>query len=65
MTFVVPGDVTAVEGQDDAMYEGFSGRQGHLLRLSGWIDVESRLTVSGVFTYTVETDSFRSAALER
>ncbi|KAF2120478.1 muts domain V-domain-containing protein [Lophiotrema nucula] len=42
VTFVVPGDVVA-EGYEDA--ENTPGQQGQLLRLSGWIDLESRLTV--------------------
>jgi DNA mismatch repair protein MSH5 len=44
VTFVIPGDVLAVEGFDDD--ENFAGRQGQLLRLAGWIDLESRFTVS-------------------
>ncbi|KAF2495890.1 hypothetical protein BU16DRAFT_560749 [Lophium mytilinum] len=43
VTFIVPGDVIAAEGADDG--GGFIGRHEQLLRLSGWIDVESRLTV--------------------
>ncbi|KAF2804902.1 uncharacterized protein BDZ99DRAFT_425101 [Mytilinidion resinicola] len=43
VTFVVPGDVMVAEGADDG--GGFIGRHEQLLRLSGWIDVESRLTV--------------------
>lgn len=45
MTFVVPGDIlpqTASRFVDD--YEQ-QDRQGQLLRLSGWINLESRLTV--------------------
>ncbi|KAF2866754.1 muts domain V-domain-containing protein [Massariosphaeria phaeospora] len=42
VTFVVPGDVVAAEGLDDD--EGVN-RQGQLLRLAGWVDMESRLTV--------------------
>ncbi|KAH7130599.1 muts domain V-domain-containing protein [Dendryphion nanum] len=43
LNFVVPGDVVPAEnyGDDDNM----TSRQGHLLRLAGWIDVDSRLTV--------------------
>lgn len=45
VTFVVPGDVLAADEHDGDGGES-SGRQGRLLRLSCWIDVESRLTVS-------------------
>lgn len=45
VTFVVPGDVsTEVENYDNPD-AGFAGRQGQLLRLSGWINIESRTTV--------------------
>ena len=44
VTFVAPGDVVAAEGFDDG--ESAAGRQGQLLRLAGWVDMESRLTVS-------------------
>ncbi|KAJ9647903.1 chaperone ATPase hsp78 [Coniosporium tulheliwenetii] len=44
ITYVTPGDVLPTEGYE-ADGGGFAGRQGQLLRLSGWIDVESRLTV--------------------
>lgn len=49
VTFVVPGDVVAAEGpiEDDEAV----GRQDQLLRLAGWIDVESRLTVSRCSRY--------------
>ena len=55
VTFVVPGDiVTHEEGQVRGGESGFAGRQGHLLRLAGWINMESRLTVGcagAVLTY--------------
>ncbi|KAI7369629.1 hypothetical protein KC354_g1789 [Hortaea werneckii] len=45
VTFVVPGDVvTEREDCNDPNAE-FIGRQGQLLRLSGWINTESRATV--------------------
>ncbi|KAI6871989.1 hypothetical protein KC338_g2308 [Hortaea werneckii] len=45
VTFVVPGDViTEQEDCNDPNAE-FIGRQGQLLRLSGWINTESRATV--------------------
>lgn len=43
VTFVIPGDVVAGEGFGE---EDGAGRQEQLLRLAGWIDIESRLTVS-------------------
>ncbi|TKA69375.1 hypothetical protein B0A55_06164, partial [Friedmanniomyces simplex] len=45
VTFVVPGDVTAEHEDFNNPEAGFAGRQGQLLRLSGWINVESRTTV--------------------
>ncbi|KAK3708862.1 hypothetical protein LTR37_011192 [Vermiconidia calcicola] len=45
VTFVVPGDIVAHEGDYVSGDAGFAGRQGQLLRLSGWINMESRLTV--------------------
>lgn len=42
VTFTVPGDVNTSGGYGD--HED-AGRQEHLLRLSGWVDVESRVTV--------------------
>ncbi|CAD0113440.1 unnamed protein product [Aureobasidium uvarum] len=46
ITFMTPGDFTAESNEDhlngDAAVET---RQGQLLRLAGWIDVESRVTV--------------------
>jgi DNA mismatch repair protein MSH5 len=43
MTFAVPGDVVAAEGE---IVDEDVGLQDQLLRLAGWIDIESRLTVS-------------------
>lgn len=45
VTFVVPGDVVTGEDCYSGGDGGLAGRQGQLLRLSGWINVESRLTV--------------------
>ncbi|KAF2088890.1 hypothetical protein K490DRAFT_64102 [Saccharata proteae CBS 121410] len=45
VTFVVPGDVITGDGSRPKDEAGFEGRQEQLLRLSGWIDVESRITV--------------------
>lgn len=50
ITYVTPGDVLPTEGYE-ADGDGFAGRQGQLLRLSGWIDVESRLTVNPIYTH--------------
>lgn len=43
ISFVVPGDVVAADGYLDS--EESPGRQEQLLRLAGWVDMESRLTV--------------------
>ncbi|KAI5203627.1 hypothetical protein E4T39_04014 [Aureobasidium subglaciale] len=46
VTFTTPGDV--VVGRDEGYTAGgdaFETRQGQLLKLAGWIDVESRVTV--------------------
>lgn len=45
VTFVVPGDVVTHEEDYAGGDAGFAGRQGQLLRLSGWINLESKLTV--------------------
>ncbi|KAK5110382.1 hypothetical protein LTR62_006090 [Meristemomyces frigidus] len=45
VTFVVPGDITTDQEDYTDLDAGFAGRQGQLLRLSGWINVESRTTV--------------------
>ena len=45
VTFIVPGDVVTHEDDMVGGDMGFTGRQGQLLRLSGWINMESRLTV--------------------
>lgn len=54
VTFITPGDADTYEDIGDGDGAGFTGRQGQLLRLSGWIDVESRITVGcagAVLTY--------------
>ncbi|KAI9708990.1 MAG: hypothetical protein M1812_007803 [Candelaria pacifica] len=43
--FATPGDVVTGGGYGGDDEVGFAGRQGKLLRLSGWIDFESPLTV--------------------
>ena len=43
VSFNVPGELAAVDQLND---EDVAGTQGQLLRLAGWIDVESRVTVS-------------------
>lgn len=45
VTFVVPGDVIAGDEDGFGGDEDYPGRQGQLLRLSGWIDLDSHLTV--------------------
>lgn len=45
VTFVVPGDVVAHNDDQSLGDNGFHGRQASFLRLSGWINLESRLTV--------------------
>lgn len=44
VSFVVPGDVVAADGY--LGNEESPGRQEQLLRLAGWVDMESRLTVN-------------------
>lgn len=55
ITYVVPGDIVTYEDEHSGGGEdSFAGRQGQLLRLSGWINMESRLTVGcagAVLTY--------------
>lgn len=45
VTFVVPGDVVTDQDDLNGGDHGFAGRQGQLLRLSGWINLDSRITV--------------------
>ena len=45
VTFVVPGDFLPSDNNNLGGDTGFAGRQGQLLRLAGWINMESRLTV--------------------
>lgn len=45
VTFIVPGDVVTHEEDVIDGDMGYTGRQGQLLRLSGWINMESRVTV--------------------
>lgn len=51
--FVVPGDTIAAEGYEDE--DSVIGRHGQLLRLAGWVDLESRLTVSHKTTIILRT----------
>lgn len=54
VSFITPGDSDTYEDHEHGNDAGFTGRQGKLLRLSGWIDIESRLTVGcagAVLTY--------------
>ena len=52
--FVVPGEDTSHEQYGDSYEVGFTRHQGKLLRLSGWIDLESQTSVGcagAVLTY--------------
>lgn len=41
----MPGEDTVYEEYGDGYETGFSGHQGKLLRLSGWIDLDSQISV--------------------
>lgn len=43
ITFTIPGDVIGTDGYE--IQDDISGRHEHLLRLAGWVDIESRVTV--------------------
>ena len=43
--FITPGNAENYDGYDERFEAGFTGRQGNLLRLSGRVDLESRLSV--------------------
>lgn len=43
ITLTIPGDVIGADRYE--MHDENSGRHEHLLRLAGWVDVESRVTV--------------------
>ena len=45
VTFVTPGMNDAIGDYEDGNEVGCTSRQGRLLRLSAWIDMESRLSV--------------------
>ncbi|KXS95611.1 hypothetical protein AC578_10391 [Pseudocercospora eumusae] len=45
VTYTVPGDVMTHDDDRQSSDNGFHGGQASLLRLSGWINLESRLTV--------------------
>lgn len=45
VNFVVPGDAHVTTDRADGDRDAVAGRTAHLLRLSGCIDVASRLTV--------------------
>ena len=48
ISFNVPGELNANDRLDD---DNSTGRQGQLLRLAGWIDMESRVTVRVVLIH--------------
>lgn len=45
ISFVTPGTNDSYEDYGEGNEMGYTGRQGKLLRLSTWIDMESRLSV--------------------
>jgi len=45
VSFITPGYDDAYETYGGGNEAGFTGRQGNLLRLSAWIDMDSRLTI--------------------
>lgn len=54
MVFITPGDSDVHEDYADGNEAGYTGRQGKLLRLAAYIDLESRLTIGcagAVLTY--------------
>ncbi|KAL9092316.1 MAG: hypothetical protein Q9165_004490 [Trypethelium subeluteriae] len=51
VNFVVPGDVQASDRYLDREDDNWAGRQGRMLRLSAWIDVESPLTVCAMVEF--------------
>ena len=53
-SFLVPGDASTYEDEQDRENFGSTNRQGKLLRLSSWIDFESRIGVGcmgAILTY--------------
>ena len=51
---MTPGDAITHGGYNEDLEDDIAGRQGKLLRLAGWIDVDSRITVGcagAVLTY--------------
>ena len=54
VSFITPGDTDAYDDRDGRNGAGYTVRQGKLLRLSGKIDIDSRLTIGcagAVITY--------------
>lgn len=45
IAFLVPGDPSTVEDEQDHQNFGSTNRQGKLLRLSGWIDLGNRIGI--------------------
>jgi hypothetical protein len=45
VNFNVPGELSAVDHSNE---NNVGGQQGQLLRLAGWVDIDSRVTVSPV-----------------
>ena len=54
VSFITPGEEDSYEDWGEIHESGFTARQGRLLRLSGWVNLESRLSVGcagAVITY--------------
>ena len=55
LAFIIPGDIESYgDNNNNSDDKGYVGRQGKLLRLSGMVDIESRLTIGcagAVLTY--------------
>ena len=80
MSFITPGEEESYEHWGENPEPGFTCRQGSLLRLSGWIDTDSRLSIGcagAVISYlsrrrsvkylpgdTEADDAFRISAIE-
>ena len=46
--FLIPGDAAPYEEGEEREEFGFTSRQGRLLRLSGWIDLDNKVSVGCV-----------------
>ena len=50
-SFLVPGDIANDNGHEGYNDEGATSYQGRILNLSGIIDLDSRISVSGTETF--------------